>query len=142
MTLPVTVPARQIACRRSCFGALVGWFANANTVMHRLTQKVAQKPPLLSAFSATTSYHNFAILTSFFRKVMNEMEKYDYSKLLGRIRERGYTQDALAREIGLGPTSFNLTLNNKRGFRQDEIVRVANVLGILPAEYEHYFFAH
>lgn len=70
------------------------------------------------------------------------MEKYNYSKLLGRIRERGYTQDALAREIGLGATSFNLTLNNKREFRQDEIVRVAGVLGIPPAEYEAYFFAH
>lgn len=67
---------------------------------------------------------------------------YNYSKLLGRIREMGYTQESLAKSIGLGATSLNLTLNNKRDFRQDEIVRIANCLGISAIEYEAYFFAH
>lgn len=70
------------------------------------------------------------------------MGAYNYSKLLGRMRELGKTQDGLAREIGLGSTSFNLTLNNKRLFRQDEIVKVANALAIDPAQYDVYFFAH
>lgn len=67
---------------------------------------------------------------------------YNYSKLLGRIRECGHTQTSLAKEVGLGETSLNLTLNNKRDFRQDEIERVATALGITAAEYEVYFFAH
>lgn len=67
---------------------------------------------------------------------------YNYSKLLGRIKERGYTQVLLAKEIGLSETSLNLTLNNKRDFRQDEIERLADVLDIRAVEYEAYFFAH
>lgn len=67
---------------------------------------------------------------------------YNYSKLLGRIRECGHTQSSLAKAIKLSETSLNLSLNNKRDFRQDEIEHIANVLDIRPADYEAYFFAH
>ena len=67
---------------------------------------------------------------------------YDYSRLLGKIRERGFSQESLAKKVGMGTTSLNLTLNNKRVFRQDEIQKVAAALGIEPAQYEAYFFAH
>ena len=42
------------------------------------------------------------------------MEQYDYNKLLGKMREKRFTQDALAEKIGISATSMNLSLNNKR----------------------------
>ena len=42
------------------------------------------------------------------------MEQYDYNKLLGRMREKRFTQDALAEKIGISATSMNLSLNNNR----------------------------
>lgn len=66
--------------------------------------------------------------------------KFDYSKLLGRIRECRYTQDRLCKKIGLGLTSFNLSLNNKREFRQAEIVSICNALDIPLEDASSYFF--
>lgn len=70
------------------------------------------------------------------------MKKYDYSKLLGKIKECGYTQEKLAEKISISACSLNLTLNNKREFRQDEILEISKVLSIRSGEIESYFFAH
>ena len=45
---------------------------------------------------------------------------YDYSKLLGRLKEKNLTQDQLAAKIGISPASTNLKLCNKSPFKQDE----------------------
>lgn len=68
------------------------------------------------------------------------MERYDYNKLLGKMREKRVTQDALAAKIGISSTSMNLSLNNKRDFRQDEILSVCEVLDIPLSEIPYYFF--
>ena len=47
--------------------------------------------------------------------------QYDYSKLLGRMKEKGYTQAALAAVLGISEVTLNLALNNNRDFRQSEI---------------------
>ena len=65
---------------------------------------------------------------------------YDYSKLLGRMREKGVTQGDLACKIGISEPTLNLTLNNKRRFKQDEISKICVVLDIPVAEIEFYFF--
>lgn len=70
------------------------------------------------------------------------MQKYDYSKLLGRMREYGFTQVELAKRIGISETSINLTLKNRRDFRQDEITKVSSLLDIEPGDIPAYFFAH
>lgn len=70
------------------------------------------------------------------------MEKYNYSKLLGRMKEKGFTQERLSKEIGLCECSLNLTLNNKRSFRQDEIISICKVIDIPLSNIEEYFFAH
>ena len=70
------------------------------------------------------------------------MKKYDYSKLLGKIKECGYTQEKLAEKISISACSLNLTLNNKHEFRQDEILEISKVLDIHSGEIEAYFFAH
>lgn len=70
------------------------------------------------------------------------MQKYDYSKLLGRMKEYGFTQARLAKELGMSECSINFSLNNKRNFRQDEILEVSNILDIPIGEIETYFFDH
>ena len=70
------------------------------------------------------------------------MQRYDYKKLLGRIKECGYTQESFARMLGISACSLNLTLNNKRDFRQDEILRASELLKIPSSELHGYFFNH
>ncbi len=67
---------------------------------------------------------------------------YDYSKLLGRIKEKGFTQVTLARVIGVSETTLNFSLNNKRPFKQDEIVKLCTALDITLEDVEVYFFYH
>lgn len=65
---------------------------------------------------------------------------YDYSKLLGRLREMGLTQSDLAGKIGISEASLNLKLKNKSPFKQCEISEISEVLSIPNAKIETYFF--
>lgn len=65
---------------------------------------------------------------------------YDYSKLKGRIREKGYIQDDIARAINNNRSTFSLKLNNKYLFNQDEIVAIVKFLDIPAEELQDYFF--
>jgi transcriptional regulator with XRE-family HTH domain len=69
---------------------------------------------------------------------------YDYSKLLGRIRELGFTQETLANRLSgrgkISVTSLNLTLNNRRELRQVEILALCEALRIEPEQIPLYFF--
>lgn len=65
---------------------------------------------------------------------------YDYSKLLGRLREKQITQSELANKIGLSDTSLNLSLNNKRPFKQSEISCICECLKIPVESIDAYFF--
>ena len=69
------------------------------------------------------------------------MRIYDYSKLLGRMKERGFTQETFAKELGISACSLNLSLNNKRDFRQKEMLRAIELLDIPYGSIEDYFFA-
>lgn len=70
------------------------------------------------------------------------MDEYNYSKLVGRIKECGYSQKRLAEAVGMCEASLNLKLKNRTNFRQDEIVKISTALGIPLAECDQYFFAH
>ena len=72
----------------------------------------------------------------------DSVRMYDYSKLLGRMKEKGFTQETFSKEVGISECSLNLSLNNKRDFRQTEITRGCNALDIPISEVEAYFFAH
>lgn len=67
---------------------------------------------------------------------------YNYSKLLGRIREKGFTQDSLAAEIPMDRSVLSLRLNNKRPFRTGEMERICQILDIPFEDVGEYFFAH
>ena len=67
---------------------------------------------------------------------------YNYSKLRGRIKECGYTQDKLAKEIGRDKSSLSYKLNGKSDFTTKEIDGICKVLDISNNEIGDYFFAH
>ena len=65
---------------------------------------------------------------------------FDYSKLLGRIKECGFTQESLAKHIGIAESSMCLKLNNKAGFRHAEIFLICDALKIEVCDIGVYFF--
>jgi len=68
------------------------------------------------------------------------MTTYDYSKLRGRIREKGLSEAGLAERIGIAKTSLSLKLNNRLAFGQNEMLDCLSVLGIDKADIAQYFF--
>lgn len=66
--------------------------------------------------------------------------QFDYSRLLGRIKEFGYTQESLAKETGITKATMNLKLNNKAFFTQPEIEKIRKILRITRDEIGAYFF--
>lgn len=65
---------------------------------------------------------------------------YNYSKLLGKIKECGYTQEKLAIEIGRDKSSMSAKLNGKSAFTTKEIDCICKVLEISNNEIVDYFF--
>lgn len=66
---------------------------------------------------------------------------YNYSKLLGKIVECVGTQAAFAEKMGLSERTVSLKLNGKRAWKQLEIEKACQVLGIQKCEIDKYFFA-
>lgn len=66
--------------------------------------------------------------------------QFDFSKLLGRIKEYGYTQERLAEEVGMAKTTLSLKLNNKASFTQPDIEKIRKILHIDIGEIGVYFF--
>lgn len=64
----------------------------------------------------------------------------DYSKLKGRIVEKYQTQGNFANEINLSERSLSLKLNGVIDWKQTEIVKAVELLGIPMQEIDQYFF--
>lgn len=67
--------------------------------------------------------------------------KYNYSKLLGRIKECGLTQERLADEIGKNKATLSAKLNGKFPFTADEMDAICVVLDVPNERIGEYFFA-
>lgn len=65
---------------------------------------------------------------------------FDYSKLLGRIREKGFIQAQLAEIAGMTPGTLSQKLNNQAHFKQKEMLMICDVLDISMYEIGDYFF--
>lgn len=65
---------------------------------------------------------------------------YKYGALRDKMKEQNVTQASLADKAAMKHTTLNLSLNNKRSFRQDEMVNICKALGIPFAEIDAYFF--
>lgn len=66
---------------------------------------------------------------------------YDYSKLCGLIVEKYGTQANFARALGISERSLSLKLTGKRPWKQPQISRACELLGIADNEIQLYFFA-
>lgn len=69
------------------------------------------------------------------------MPDMDYRKLLGRIKEKGYTQKELAERIGLSESHLCQKLLGRYAFKQSEMRDICNVLDISGTEIGAYFFS-
>lgn len=67
--------------------------------------------------------------------------KFNYSKLLGRIKECGFTQETLAKTIGINKSTLSAKLNNQNWFLASEIIAICKVLKIAHKDIPLYFFA-
>lgn len=67
--------------------------------------------------------------------------KFNYSKLLGRMRECGFTQEQLAKAIGINKATLSTKLNNRFSFTQEEIIAICKLLNIPICEIGDYFYA-
>ena len=66
--------------------------------------------------------------------------KFDYSKLLGRIREKGFTQADVARHIHLSESQLSKKLKGRYAFTQSEIFGACDYLEIPMSDISVYFF--
>lgn len=73
---------------------------------------------------------------------MAEKIVYDYSKLLGLMKEKGITQYDLADAINISEKSLSSKLNNNRNFKQAEIDLAVLFLKINDEDVTTYFFTH
>lgn len=67
--------------------------------------------------------------------------KNNYAKLLGRIKECGFTQEQLAKAIGKNKSTISAKLNGQFSFTTKEIDDICKVLDISNDEIGDYFFA-
>ena len=54
--------------------------------------------------------------------------EFDYSKLIGLMKEKGYTQEKLAKEIEISVVSLRSKLFGKRYFTAIEIYKISKIL--------------
>ena len=66
--------------------------------------------------------------------------KYDYSKLVGRIIEKYGKRAAFAKAMSLSEHSLSMKLNSKISFKQEEIIKACQLLGVTLADIPTYFF--
>lgn len=64
---------------------------------------------------------------------------YDYSSLSGKIVEKYVTQYNFAIAMGLSERSISLKINNKVSWKNDEMYKACQLLGI-DIQYLHQFF--
>lgn len=67
---------------------------------------------------------------------------FNYSKLKGKIKERGYTNEEFAKKIGMNPSTFSAKLHNVTEFKQSEMIKSLKALNVPISNIRLYFFCH
>ncbi len=67
---------------------------------------------------------------------------YDYSNLLGAMRQKGLTQKSLAKSVGKSEATINRKLCGAREFTQSEIFKILETIGEPIERASYYFFSH
>ncbi len=71
---------------------------------------------------------------------MNPKREYNYSKLLGKIKEVLGCNSNLALKLKISERTMSLKLTSKVDFKQEEIISICDILGINYNEVGTYFF--
>lgn len=73
---------------------------------------------------------------------MSEDIIFDYSLLLGKIREKVKTIANMAKLLNVNTSTLSLKLNNHREFKRNEIIKICEILDINTndSEIQKYFF--
>ena len=69
------------------------------------------------------------------------MPRFDYSRLLGLIREKGYTQESRAAQANISYSQLSAKLNGRYPFKQSDIQSISSILNIATSDIGYYFFA-
>lgn len=75
------------------------------------------------------------------KQEVTTVAQMDYTLLRGRIRDRGLTQKEVAEKVGISEGQFCQKLSGNFVFRQDEIDRISDLLGITANEIGPFFFS-
>ena len=67
--------------------------------------------------------------------------KFSHYKLLGRMKELGFTQESLAKAVGISKGTLSAKLNSQYYFTTPEMVAICKVLKIAFKDIPLYFFA-
>jgi transcriptional regulator with XRE-family HTH domain len=67
---------------------------------------------------------------------------YNYSKLRGKIAEVCGTQDKFAEQLNVAARTLSQKLHNMTDFKQSEIEKAVELLGIPMEDISLYFFTH
>ena len=65
---------------------------------------------------------------------------FDYSKLLGKIKEVCHTQAEFAKKMGMSLSGLSARLHNRQDFDTKEICRACEILHIAFVDIPIYFF--
>lgn len=65
---------------------------------------------------------------------------FKFSRLLGKMTEKGFTQKTMAKELGISENSFTNKIKGRTNFTQLEIITICNKLGITNSQIGSYFF--
>lgn len=69
------------------------------------------------------------------------MARFNYAYLLGLMREKGQSQESLAKAANMSLSQLSAKLNGRYPFKQNDIQSICDALGILPTDIGHYFFS-
>jgi plasmid maintenance system antidote protein VapI len=86
-------------------------------------------------------YNDFESLENQTDTTGGDIMKYNYSKLLGRMKEFKVTQAKLAEIIDRDNSTVSSRLNNKSVFTIAEIDKICKALDIAKEDIGNYFFA-
>ena len=70
-----------------------------------------------------------------------EKVTFNYSKLIGRMAEKGETRESISNKLGISSLALRNKLSGKSQFKQDEMAKIIEVLDIDPERIAFYFFA-
>ena len=65
---------------------------------------------------------------------------FDYNKLRGRIVEKFGNQSEFANAMGLSERTISLKINGKRPWKQEEILKAIQILGLTDDDIQDDFF--